>query len=72
MNDDFLERAKRKAQELGKQLNDKVDERRDQLSPRLHEALDRTQAQAEDAIGELGGLLKKAAKSIRDDVNKRS
>ncbi|HEY8297430.1 MAG TPA: hypothetical protein VIG32_05360 [Candidatus Baltobacteraceae bacterium] len=71
MNNDFIERAKRKAQDLGKQLNETVEKQREQLSPQVHDALNQTQAQAEDALTELKGFVKKTAQSIRDDINKR-
>ncbi|MGZ3496040.1 MAG: hypothetical protein ACXWNK_01280 [Vulcanimicrobiaceae bacterium] len=71
MNDDLLEQAKRKAQELGKHLSDTVERQREHLSPRVQDALRQTQTQAEDALGEIGGFLKKAAQTIRDDINRR-
>ncbi|MDQ2872420.1 MAG: hypothetical protein M3R35_04750 [Candidatus Eremiobacteraeota bacterium] len=71
MTNDFVEQAKRKVREIGKQLSDEVDKRRETLSPQMNDALHATQAQAEDAMTEVQTFLKKTAQSIRDDINKR-
>lgn len=71
MNDDLIEQAKRKARELGKQLGDRVEREREHLSPRVQDAIRETQAQTEDALGEIGNLFKKAAQTIRDDISHR-
>ena len=60
MNGDFFDQAKRKARELGKQF-----------APRVQDALHQSQIQAEDALDELRGFVRKAARTIRDDVNRR-
>ena len=71
MNDDLLEQAKRKAQALGKHFGETVEKQREQLSPRVQDALRQSQVQAEDALDELRGFVKKAAQTIRDDINRR-
>ena len=81
-NNDFFEKALHKAQELGEQIHSTIEEQRDQLSPQVKDALNKTQAQTEEALGHLGGFLRAgaqkakeaadaAAQAIRDDINKR-
>ncbi|MHB8145284.1 MAG: hypothetical protein ACYDEW_06570 [Vulcanimicrobiaceae bacterium] len=82
MHDDPLDKAKQAAQNLGKQIGDGIERQRERLSPQAREALLETQAQTQEALSQIGGLLKvgarkaraaaeAAAQAIRDDIGKR-
>lgn len=69
---DLLQKAARRAEDLARKLR----------SPEVHDALNTTQAQAEEAAGYVGDFLKTsvqkfktvaegAAQAIRDDIDKR-
>ncbi|MDQ2663306.1 MAG: hypothetical protein M3Y18_04635 [Candidatus Eremiobacteraeota bacterium] len=61
MNDDFLDKAKRAADAVSEKLS----------SPEVRSAVKETREQAERAIGEVGGFLKKFKRAIQDDIDKR-
>lgn len=67
MNDEILNKAKdqaAKAKEMAEDLAGK-------LKPHVQDALNETQRQTENAIGELGSFFRQAAKKVRDDIAKR-
>lgn len=72
MNDEFLKRAKEQAKNALDETQRKAEELRGKMSPHMQKALDETQEQAESALTELGGLFRRAAKAVRDDISKRA
>lgn len=67
MNDDLVNKAKEQAAKAKQQAEALADK----LKPHVKDALDETQRQTENAITEIGGLFRQAAKKVRDDIAKR-
>jgi len=67
MNDDLLNKAKDQAAKAKHQAEALADK----LKPHVKDALNETQRQTENAIGEIGSLFRQAAKKVRDDIAKR-